>query len=652
MLSREAAASSGHFLLDDEVLAAAGVTDLAPYAVEPGAALQPDIFLDRAGAPPAWRSAPPAKAVACYEAESRTPWVPGKRRGTRIGAMTERPWLNSYPNEIQWDAEIPIDRLDALLDDAVARYGDNRFIDFLGRTFTYREIDAQVSRAAAGFQALGVARGVKVGLFLPNCPQFIVAFYGVLKAGGTVVNYSPLYAEEEILRQIEDSETDIMVTLNLKALHPKLAVMLERSRLKTLIVGTLPDVLPFPKNLLYPLFKRGDIAHVPDDSRHISFRELLNNDGDYKQAEIDPERDIAVLQYTGGTTGTAKGAMLTHANLYANTVQAWLWFSSVEPGAERAMGVLPFFHVFAMTTVMNLSIAIGAEIIMHPRFELEAVLKDINAKKPTMMAGVPTMFAAIINHPKLGDFDLTSIKACISGGAPLPLEVKQRFEELSGCQLFEGYGLTECSPVACCNPMFGLNKKSSIGFPVPGTTVTISDKEDPHKILPQGEIGEICISGIQVMAGYWKQPEASEQAVVDGRLRTGDVGYMDEDGYTFIIDRMKDMILSSGFNVYPRNVEEAIYRHAAVAEVTVIGVPDPYRGESVKAFVKLKEGQRLTEHDLLAFLDDKLGRHELPKGIEFRDSLPKTMIGKLSKKELVAEELAKIERAKSADETG
>ena len=560
--------------------------------------------------------------------------------------MSDEPWLRRYPDNIDWNAEIPVKPLYALFDDARARYPDHGCVDFLGRKFTYAEIGKQIDRAAAGFIKLGVGPGVKVGLFLPNCPQFVIAYFAILRAGGTVVCYSPLYADGEIQHQVEDSETRFMVTLNLKVLYPKMRAVLDKGAVEKLIVGNLPEVLPFPKNLLYPLAKAKDVATVPNDSRHLSFGELLNNSGVHEPAPIDPRADIAVLQYTGGTTGVSKGAMLTHANLYANTVQAQLWFTGIEPGAERMLGVLPFFHIFAMTVVMNYSIHIGAEIVMHPRFELDAVLKDIDKKKPTLMPGVPTMFAAINGHASLAKFDLASIRACISGGAPLPVEVKQRFEKLTGCKLIEGYGLTEAAPIVTANPLEGLYKEGSIGLPVPGTRITITDREDPQKVLGLGERGEICVTGPQVMAGYWNRPEETAAALVEGRLRTGDVGYMDEDGYTFIIDRIKDLVLVSGFNVYPRNVEEGVYQHPAVAECTVIGIADDYSGEAVKAFVKLKEGQSLTAEELSAFLEDKLGKHEQPKHIEFRDELPKTMVGKLSKKELVAEEAAKSEAAK------
>jgi long-chain acyl-CoA synthetase len=562
--------------------------------------------------------------------------------------MADEIWLKAYPDNIEWDQTFEVKPLWSIMDDAVRRFPNNDVIDFLGKTYTYAEIGHQIDRAAAGFQRLGVGKGIKVGLFLPNCPQFIISYFGILKAGGTVVNYSPLYSEQELLHQIEDSQTDIMVTLNLVALYPKMKTMLAQSRVKTLIVGNMPEVLSFPKNILFPLFKRADIASVPNDKNHVAFAQLVNNDGAYTPADIDPAKDIAVLQYTGGTTGVSKGAMLTHANLYANTMQGKDWFVGVVDGEEIMMGVLPFFHVFAMTVVMNLSISIAAKIIMHPRFELEPVLKDLDKKKPTLFPGVPTMYTAINNYPKLSEYDLSSLKLCLSGGAPLPVEVKQNFEGFTGCKLVEGYGLTETSPIATSNPLMGVSKEASIGLPLPGTRIVITDREDPHTIMPQGEDGEICVEGPQVMLGYWGRDEATAETIMDGRLHTGDVGYMDEEGYTFIIDRMKDLVLVGGFNVYPRHVEEAIYQHPGVEEVTVIGITDDYLGQAIKAFIKLKDGQALNEDELIAFLQDKLAKHAIPRQTEFRDELPKTMIGKLSKKELVAEEKEKYEAAKAA----
>ena len=415
--------------------------------------------------------------------------------------------------------------------------------------------------------------------------------------------------------------------------------MVGTTTLKQLVVGTMQEVLPFPKSLLFPLVKRGDIAKTSGTNK-ISFADLIANDGNPTPVELDPS-DLAVLQYTGGTTGVPKGAMLSHANLYANAHQAMLWLEGVELGKERMMGVLPFFHIFALSVVMNLALLIGGAIIMHPRFELEAVLKDITKKRPTLLPGVPTMYAAINNSPLTQGVDVTSIKYCVSGGAPLPVEVKQRFEGITGCTVIEGYGLTETSPIAAANPLFSENKAGSVGQPVPGTTITIVDRDDRAKEMPQGEKGEVCISGPQVMSGYWNQPTETENTLVNGRLHTGDIGYMDEQGYTFLIDRIKDLILVGGFNVFPRVVEEAIYQHTAVAEVTVVGLPDDIKGQRIKAFVKLADGAALTAEELQKFLEPKIGKNEMPKDIEFRDELPKTLVGKLSKKELVAEEAAK-----------
>ncbi|MCW5772860.1 MAG: long-chain fatty acid--CoA ligase [Rhodospirillaceae bacterium] len=563
------------------------------------------------------------------------------------------PWLKSYPPNIRWEQTFEPQPLYHNLDQAVRRFAGRPALDFLGRQYTYGELGRLVDRAAKGFQQIGVSKGTKVGLFLPNCPHFVVCYYAVLKAGGTVVNYSPLYSEPELRHQIEDSDTDVMVTLGLKVLYPKMKAMLGTSRLKTIVVGGIEDALPFPKNLLYPLLKKKDQAPIAWDHRHIRFKDLVRNDGAFAPVAVNPTEDVAVLQYTGGTTGSPKGAMLTHQNLWANTEQARVWFPQAKEGEERMMGVLPFFHVFAMTAVMNMGIRIGAEIVMLPRFELGAVMKLIPKKKPTIFHGVPTMYVAIAGHKDASTTDMTSIRGCISGGAPLPVEVKQKFEKITGGTLVEGYGLTESSPIACCNPVEGVNRPGSIGVPVPGTRIVITDREDPHKRLPLGERGELCIEGPQVMKGYWKNPEATAKSLMDGRLHTGDVAYIDADGYIFIVDRMKDMIAVGGFKVFPRTVEESLYEHPAVEECTVVGVPDDFYGEAVKAFIKLRSGRTATPHDLHDFVKAKLGKHEVPREIEIRDQLPKTMIGKLSKKELVEEERKKYaEKKKSAGAGG
>ncbi len=361
----------------------------------------------------------------------------------------------------------------------------------------------------------------------------------------------------------------------------------------------------------------------------------------FRPVAINPLEDVAVLQYTGGTTGTPKAAMLTHANLLANAEQINAWATGLVQGQERVLGVLPLFHVFAMTVVMNMGIAKAANIILMPRFQLDEALKLITKEKPTMMPAVPTIFTAMNNHPKLKSFNLSSLKFCISGGAPLPLEVKLRFEELSGSSVVEGYGLSEASPVVTCNPMDMPPVSGSIGPPLPGTLISLRDIDDPTKEVPQGERGELCVKGPQVMKGYWNKPNETANQFIGDYLRTGDVAIMNENGFFFIVDRIKDLIICSGFNVYPRRIEDAIYEHPAVQEVTVIGIPDSYRGEAPKAFIKLKAGMTATAADIMKHLEPKISKMEIPSQIEFRDALPKTMIGKLSKKELVAEEKAK-----------
>jgi long-chain acyl-CoA synthetase len=547
--------------------------------------------------------------------------------------VPDAPWLRNYPSGVDWSADFPAMPLWDLFDQAVQRYADHLCLDFLGRVWSYQQIGRLVDRAAAGLQALGVGPGTKVGLFLPNCPYFVICFFAVLKAGGTVVSYNPLYAEREVAHQIEDSETDLMVTLDLALLLPKLEPMLARTRLKAIIVGKMADILPFPKKLLFPLIKARELANVPEDGRHVWFGDLIANGGSVAAA-ADPYRDIAALQYTGGTTGVPKGAALTHRNLQVNALQMVAWYPGVERGAERIVALLPLFHVFGMTCAMNFALCVGAQIILLPRFDLVQLLTVIDRKQPTILPGVPTLYRAINHHCDIRRYDLSSLRLCVSGGAPLPLEVKQRFEQLSGCRLVEGYGLTEC-PVVCCNPIGGVAKQGSIGLPLPGTSIEVVSLDDRRTALGPGQSGEICVRGPQVMAGYWNRPDETAAVLEGGRLHTGDIGYVDEDGACFVVDRLKELIICSGFNVYPRMVEEAIYAHPDVVEVAVCGVPDGYRGETVKAFVVVRQRARLDEAALLAFLEDRLSPIEMPKLIEFRDQLPKSAVGKILKRELL-----------------
>jgi len=557
------------------------------------------------------------------------------------GTATPYPWLKSYPANVDWFQRFTPAPLPSLLDSSVARFGGRPATEFLGRTMTYAELAAEVNRAAKGLSALGVKKGTRVGLLLPNCPAFIVYYYAILKAGGTVVNFNPLYSIPELAFQAKDAETEIMITLDLKATFPKAKALLDRGIVKRVAVVRFRGLLTGLKGTLFRLLRSKDVASWRAGAGVIPAREIQDNDGRFDAPAIDPA-EIAVLQYTGGTTGTPKGAMLTHANLSINVQQAAAWFGQVPiRGEERFFCVIPFFHVFAMTGLMNFAVSMAAQMIMLPRFELKQALKTLDETKPTVMAGVPTLFNALANAPDIKKHDLSSLKFCISGGAPLPLEVKRQFERVSGCTLVEGYGLSETSPVTHINPPEGPVKEGSIGLPVPGTVMSLRQLGNPTLEVPLGEKGEICIAGPQVMKGYWKKPEETTATFTGEFFRTGDVAYMDSDGFTFIVDRIKDVILCSGFNVYPRRIEEAIYEHPAVEEVTVIGVPDPYRGEAPKAFVKLRAGHQATQAEILEFLEPRISKIEIPAQIEFRDELPKTLIGKLSKKELKAEVQAK-----------
>ncbi len=562
---------------------------------------------------------------------------------------SELPWARIYPASVDWNAPLPSQPLYRILDNAVRDYPDNVALDFLDKFYTYRELGDLVARAAKGLQDLGVVKGDRVGMFLPNTPYYVALYFAALKLGAIVVNFNPLYAEKEIEKQINDSGCKVMATVDVPSVYDTLVKMQGTTCLEKIIVGRMTDILPPVKSALYRLAKRREIARPVYGEQIIDFRTLTANDGNYKPAEINPENDLAVLQYTGGTTGPSKGAMLTHANLSANTEQSRLLLPGAVMGQETMLGVLPFFHVFAMTAVMNVSISLGGRIIMLPRFDLEQAIKTIHKKRPTLFPAVPAIYNAINHYKDLGRYNLRSVRFCISGGAPLPVAVKKQFETLTGCVVVEGYGLSETSPVATCNPVDGENRAGSIGLPVPGTHIEIVDPET-RELLRLGAIGEICIRGPQVMKGYWNNPQETARVMETTprgeRLRTGDLGHMDPDGYVYVDDRMKDMIAVNGFKVYPSHVEEEIYRHPAVEECGVIGIPDESRGETVVACIRLRDGQSLTAGALREFLQDTLARWAMPKPehILFWDQpLPKTTIGKLSRKDLRTMVAARLE---------
>jgi long-chain acyl-CoA synthetase len=572
--------------------------------------------------------------------------------------VADHPWIKNYPDGVHWDAELPLMPVQQLLDDAVRRWPEHPAIEFMGRTLCYRELGELADRAAKGLQGLGVGPGVHVGLYLPNTPHYPIAFFGVLKAGGTVVNYSPLDAERVLAHKIEDSETDLLVTLDLAALYPQMARLLGASRLKRLVVGHFADYAAQPAACRCACTAAGQLAPVAVDDRHISFEQLLANDGACETHALgDLRQAVVVLQYTGGTTGLPKGAMLTHANLTAACAQ-YVATSQGNPrvlteGAERALVVLPLFHIYALTVNLLYGVRLGALMVLHPRFDLDAVIKDLIDKRITVFCGVPTMYMAMANHPTVQAGGLRSLQFCGSGGAPLPVEVANRFVELTGCKLNEGWGMTETSPTGTFTPVHGMRKAGSCGMPLPGIELKFESLADPERDAAPGEPGELCIRGPNVMKGYWKNAAATAKSMTrDGFFRSGDVARMDADGFVFIVDRTKDMLLCGGFNVYPRVIEEAIYEHPAVEEVCVIGIPDDYRGQSPKAFVKLKKGApALTLDELKAFLKDRIGKHEMVQALELRAELPKSPVGKLLKKDLVEEEARKRTHSTAAGHT-
>ncbi|GIO04730.1 long-chain-fatty-acid--CoA ligase [Brevibacillus reuszeri] len=556
-----------------------------------------------------------------------------------------KPWIANYPPETAPSLEYPRVPLTYFLEESAATYPDSNAIYFMGKRITYRELLLLSYSFANALIKRGVKKGDRVAIMLPNTPQTVISYYGALFAGATVVMTNPLYTERELIHQLTDSGAETIITLDL--LYSRVSSVRSSTPLKRLIVTSIGDYLPFVKKLLYPMVqkKQGQNPQVPYGKDVESFLTLIEeNDPAVVYSKANPEEDIALLQYTGGTTGVAKGVMLTHANLIANAIQCQAVLYKLVKGKERILGVLPLFHVYGMTTVMNKGISIAAEIILVPKYEVKEIFHMIDKRKPTLFPGAPTMYIALINHPDLQKHDLSSIEACVSGSAPLPVEVKNKFEELTRGKLVEGYGLTEASPVTHSNPIWGKSITGSVGLPWPDTDCRIVDTATGEE-LAQGEIGELAVSGPQVMRGYWNRPEETAAVLKDGWLLTGDMGYMDENGYFYIVDRKKDMIIAGGFNIYPREVEEALFEHPAIQEAAVIGVPDAYRGETVKAFIVFKEGQTAGEEELEAHCRQRLAAYKIPRQYEIRATLPKTIVGKVLRRQLQDEDKKRREEA-------
>ncbi len=557
--------------------------------------------------------------------------------------MTEKVWLKKYPKEIPHEVDIPEIPVHQFLIDAYHEVPDKVAIHFLGRELTYRELYESVVKFANYLQSLGVEKGDRVAIMLPNCPQAVIAYYGTMYAGGIVVQTNPLYTERELQYQMVDSGAKVIVGLDI--LYPRITKVLSETAIENVIVTGIKDYLPFPKNLVYPFIQKkqyGFSVKVEHSGMNHLFTEIMRS-APVKKIEIPMnfEEDLALLQYTGGTTGFPKGVMLTHKNLIANSKMCQAWMYKCVDGEESILGILPFFHVYGMTTVLILAVIGKNKMILMPKFDVEDTLKTIDKQKPTLFPGAPTMYIALLNHPDIDKYNLSSIKACLSGSAPLPVEIQEKFEEVTGGRIVEGYGLTETSPVTHANFIWDDRLIGSVGVPWPNTEAVIL-KAGENTILPPGEVGEIAVKGPQVMKGYWNREEDTEMTFADGWFLTGDLGYMDENGYFFVVDRKKDMIIAGGFNIYPREVEEILYEHEAIQECVVAGIPDPYRGETVKAYIVLKEGYSVTEHELNDYCRKSLAAYKVPRFYEFRDELPKTAVGKILRRTLIEEEKKKM----------
>ncbi len=554
---------------------------------------------------------------------------------------SSRPWVKNYDPGVPADIDVPVMPLYRILDETASKYPDRVSMIFLGRKVTYRELRDSALKFASWLRSIGVGKGDVVALFLPNTPQFAIAYYGAVYAGATVTPVNPLYTPRELRFQLEDSEAKVLVALDM--FKDRVLAGLPDS-VKYVVWTGIQDYLPFLKAIGYRLkFKP---PSPPEDGRHFKFMNVLKASEPLREvASVNPKEDVVALMYTGGTTGIPKGVMLTHYNIVANLYQIDAWWFRGRKGFTF-VGLLPWFHIYGQTTVLHFAIFSASTIIVYPRPDIEAVMKDIERYKADIFHGVPTAYVAIINHPRVKEFNLRSLKACISGAAPLPVAVLEAFEKLTGARLREGYGLTETSPVTHVNPLEGRYKPGSIGLPVPSTMAAIADPEKPE-LLPPGQIGEIVISGPQVMKGYFKRPEENAIAFFEAYglrwFRTGDMGYVDEEGYFYVVDRKKDLIKYKGWSVFPREVEEVLYKHECIKEAAVVGKPDPEAGEIPKAFIVLKDEckGKVRAEDIVEYARKHLAPFKVPREVEFRDDLPKTAVGKVLRRALREEELRK-----------
>ncbi|HBF43910.1 MAG TPA: long-chain fatty acid--CoA ligase [Desulfobacteraceae bacterium] len=549
----------------------------------------------------------------------------------------EKPWLQHYEEAVPQTVKYPQETLSILLQEAVEQYAQESAISFFGRTLNYCRLNRLVDQFAAVLHRLGVGKGDRVAIILPNLPQYPIAHYAIMRLGAIIVPTNPLYVERELKYQLNDSGAKAVIVLNL--LYPRLKAIRAETGVKDIIVTGVKDYLPPLLKLLYPIKekKEGTAVKVKKEPGIHFFAELMKQKLPPAPGNTVSLSDTAMFLYTGGTTGISKGTVLTHENLVSNAYQTRTWMWDIRNGKEVILSVLPFFHAYGMTTCMHLALVSRSMALLVPRFDAKQVLGLIQKHRVTIFPGVPTIYIAINNHPDVKKYNLRSIRACISGGAALPVEVQQKFEQITGGRLVEGYGLSEASPVTHANPIYGLRKEGSIGMPFPNTNAKIVDLETSQD-LPVGQIGELAVSGPQVMGEYWNKEEETSRALRDGWVFTGDVAKMDKDGYFYIVDRKKDVIIASGFNVYPLEIEKVLFQHPNVLETAVIGIPDEYRGEVVKAYIVLKEGKTATTEEIIEFCKDKLAHFKIPKTVEFRQELPKSMIGKVLRRVLAEED--------------
>ncbi|MDE0179994.1 MAG: long-chain fatty acid--CoA ligase [Caldilineaceae bacterium] len=569
----------------------------------------------------------------------------------------QKPWVEKYesgvPEAIEYNGQLTHEMLDASAQTYANQVSTRLLLSYLPlgitvqATQTYAALKDSVDRLAFAFRKIGLQQGDRVAIMLPNIPQQVISFFATLRAGCVVVNTNPTYTPRELGHLLEDSGATAIIVLS--GFYDRVAQVKDGTDLKHVIVTDLPEPLGFPFNKLVEkkVRKAGMMVDVPDGPGVWRFDDLIStSEPDPPAIDVSPD-DVVLFQYTGGTTGSPKAAMLTHRNVMSNVQQIEAWYRDLQYGGEKVLGAIPFFHVYGMSVAMLFSIYTGAELIVTPDpRQTDLVLEILQREKVTMYPGIPTMYTAIINHPKVDDADLSSIRACLSGGMSLPGEIQRRFEQITGGKLVEGYGLTETSPVACANPINGMRKEGSIGFPVPSTEVAIvgleRNDEGEFEPVPAGEEGELIIRGPQVMKGYWKRPEETAEAISEeGWFHTGDIARMDEDGCFYIVDRKKDLIIASGYNIVPREVEEVLYTHEKVQEAVVVGVPDEVRGENVKAYIVLKAGQSSTPEEITEFCREQLAPYKVPRLVDFRDELPKSQVGKILRRVLLEEEKQK-----------